>query len=61
MVPDYTIDQARRDGFELGLIFTVRNCDDIDLQVLAIKLSNECPWRSAKEWYRFMQYECFDG
>ena len=58
MIPDYTINDAHRDGFECGLLYILRyatEVEDIDIRNSLISrltehLAEKKPWKSREEW-----------
>lgn len=65
MTPDYTINDAHKDGFECGLLYILRFVEqesgyttvwyDDDISGLASHLAEKKPWKSRDEWYEFLR------
>lgn len=58
MTPDYTINDAFKDGFECGLLYVLRYAKEVskqhidtnDIAQLVIHLEQKKPWKSDEEW-----------
>lgn len=67
MVPDYTINDAVKDGFECGILYMLRyinECTNIDIpkddiSYLADHLAKKKPWKTRDEWAALLGCEWF--
>ena len=63
MTPDYTINDAHRDGFECGLLYILRFeleelhrwPSDEEFAAIAEHLAEKKPWKGRDEWEWFIR------
>lgn len=63
MTPDYTINDAFKDGFECGILYMLRYIEEVqpqrltkdDVANLANHLEERKPWKSTDEWETLMR------